>query len=767
MKKYIAIDTENDTTNDKIIMSNGENDVSGTLRTTNKNNEMKDIKEIFIQKADLESLDPINIDSGEFTLDDVAEKYNSLIQALKTGLSVVVAMFCLGTFAASNDGKAQLGKIKSNQYVVTNEVDGVFTSWNSNTFSPWKTTIDGWKSGTESWIGDMNTWKGDINGWKADVTDWMGSINGWKTDVSSWMGDINGWKSDVTSWMDTMNGWKSGVDDWKADVNDWRSSVDGWKEGIDDWKTNKNFSIDGKETITFEVSNPRTDFKFKTNETDYVTFGDYLTWASRETDPVFGNFLNKSSNITVGRYTRSVAGLLYSGLAIGAGYSNRYDPTNPGDCFGPGYYTYDFNGPTIAGNAATAYGDGAQARDQVSVAIGNRAMASGLHTTNGVVRTIELSRYSIVTKKQGSTIVDVQTNEMSNIDYEFQPAMWESWPDGNGTFSKTESSTTRDEQGFDITTDIYTENISGLRDPRYASPEEYDMYDIYFEPGQPNTHYASATYGVAMGYRALAGAYHTLALGHYARAYRPHAMAIGPSTHIKSEGAVGLAYYSTIETNSPFSLAIGSRVKIDPGMTNAIVIGVPKINFSRRFQEGYKESKNPHIYMSNPKAMKPNSINFVFNGKGLDDVFVDNIPMTDRIANDISIVGNIKTDSSREYIKAEIDEIVGIKPDEKPIVFFSRDGGVKIYTQKYLDSLDDELVYSNETSIGDVSEVEINGKKLNEIIRAIAENSGNQGFDEYHTTVTNAAMEARAAVGRANNMQDIKNALNNFFDSIK
>lgn len=395
-------------------------------------------------------------------------------------------------------------------------------------------------------------------------------------------------------------------------------------------------------------------------------------------------------------------------------------------------------------------------------------MASGLHTTNGVVRTIQLSRYSIVTKKQGSTIVDVQTNEMSNIDYEFQPAMWESWPDGNGTFSKTESSTERDEQGFDITTDIYTENISGLRDPRYVSPEEYDMYDIYFEPGQPNTHYASATYGVAMGYRALAGAYHTLALGHYARAYRPHVMAIGPSTHIKSEGSVGLAYYSTIETNSPFSLAIGSRVKIDPGMTNAIVIGVPKINFSRRFQEGYKESKNPHIYMSNPKAMKPNSINFVFNGNGLDDVFVDNVSMVDRLAQDAQVIGNGNKSMSPscKYVESEIRRIVGIPEGQNPLVLYSADGGVKIFTKSYLDEIDADITtdYHNvQEKLGDLEEIEINGMTLEEIIQ--------KRVDVYTQTFrTNMAAKASLAadaINNASNMAEVKSALFDFFNGIK
>ena len=69
-----------------------------------------------------------------------------------------------------------------------------------------------------------------------------------------------------------------------------------------------------------------------------------------------------------------------------------------------------------------------------------------------------------------------------------------------------------------------------------------NMYDIIFNSGQPDVNFKDAIYGVAVGYRAMCAGYHTLALGHYARAYRPHSVAIGPSSHIKSEGAIGLGY---------------------------------------------------------------------------------------------------------------------------------------------------------------------------------------------------------------------------------
>ena len=120
-----------------------------------------------------------------------------------------------------------------------------------------------------------------------------------------------------------------------------------------------------------------------------------------------------------------------------------------------------------------------------------------------------------------------------------------------------------------------------------------NMYDIIFNSGQPDVNFKDAIYGVAVGYRAMCAGYHTLALGHYARAYRPHSVAIGPSSHIKSEGAIGLGYSNTIQKESPFSLAIGSRTLVPQGFTNAIVIGMPKVDFSKRFKPNYHQSANP------------------------------------------------------------------------------------------------------------------------------------------------------------------------------
>ena len=375
----------------------------------------------------------------------------------------------------------------------------------------------------------------------------------------------------------------------------------------------------------------------------------------------------------------------------------------------------------------------------------------------------------LVKTMQGSTQISVITQETSTVSIDIDPSMYESFPTRTGKFTKIDSSEEVDGQGRTIILETWRENISGQIDPRYVPPEEWYMYDIYFDPGQgPDTHYSKATYGVAVGYRALAGAYHTLSLGHYARAYRPHAVAVGPSTHIKSEGGIGLGYSNNIDSGSPFSLAIGSRVKIDSGMTNAIVIGVPKINFSKRFKEGYKDSKSPQIYTSNPKAMKPNSINFVFNGDGLKDVFVDDIPMSDRMATEVKVIGNTSGGKgAQSNIIQQVNQVVGIPQDDKSIVLFSGNG-VKIFTQNYIDNMDEMDMEVNQThtrpeAYGDTSQIEINGKPLSEIL---AENSG-RGFDDYRASVSNAAIQAMNSVSNATNFTQVKTALMNFFESIK
>ena len=415
-------------------------------------------------------------------------------------------------------------------------------------------------------------------------------------------------------------------------------------------------------------------------------------------------------------------------------------------------YSQDFSGPTYAGVNATALGIGAQARGQVSIAIGNRAMASGLH--GGSDRTIPVERVQrlIVTVKETSSgnTISVTTNESVSTTYE-DPAKWETYPSGNETYAKIGETSVPGEDGTTVITQTWLENIGGLRDPRYMDDEEKWMYDVYFDPGQGKTNYKDATYGVAVGYRSLAGAYHTLALGHYARACRPHAVAIGPTTQVMSEGSIGFGYYTSIQAKSPFSMAIGSVANIPSGMTNAIVIGVPTVDFSKRFDPGYHDipykKQAPQVYTSErlPKAMKSNSINFVFHGEGLSDVFVDDIPFTDRAAGEINTIGWVETgrgSSTRDNIRKQVNDIVGIEDGDESMVLFSQNGGIKIFTKHYLDLLDDNVGGDTSDIDGVVDDVEINGKPLSRIIDEKIQKELTQ-FKTFHDNITNQAHIAK------------------------
>ena len=128
-------------------------------------------------------------------------------------------------------------------------------------------------------------------------------------------------------------------------------------------------------------------------------------------------------------------------------------------------------------------------------------------------------------------------------------------------------------------------------------------------------------------------------------------------------------------------MAIGVNSTVDSGLTNAIVIGVPHMvpDAARR---------NEGILADVPKAVKSNSINLVYHGNGLDDFFVDNVPMSARIASEVKVVGNGKSVGKASDIEDAVNELVGITNGEEHVVFVSGNGGIKMYTKSYLDALD-------------------------------------------------------------------------------
>lgn len=594
-KKYISVNAADDTTNDTIKMQNPDNEVHGILYTKDSNDQQKDIRDIFVKKDALAGIEEIDVsedaDPG-FNIETIAEKFNQMLNALKG--TVPLILFLCGAsmaFGANTDGKAKLRNIGANQYVVTNEVDGIYAS-------------------------DMKN----------------------------------------------------------------------------------------------------------------ATYGIKAGYGSRVDVPYL---LNRWQSIAIGPYTSTT----------------DYFPDEPNKYFVGGGYSVDFAGPTVAFRDSVAIGAGAQARSQVSVAIGVRAMTDGLHGTNGIYSSFRTANLVVRTvTDQTNAVVSVETNRLDDTIHTFDHGMYESVPYGREGYNTASNVTTVLDNGYKEKLTFLTQKWSaGQIDPRYATDEELYMYDLKFDPGQVDVNYKDAIYSVAMGYRAMCAGYHSLALGHYARTYRPSSIAAGPSTHVKSEGAVAFGYSSNIETNSPFSLAIGSRVLIDPCMTNAIVIGVPTVNYAKRYAEGYKESRSPHVYNSRPKAMKSNSINFVFNGDGLKDVFVDDVPMTDRIATEVQVVGNTSGGKGAQAnIVHQVNEAVGLPQDDKSIVMVSG-SGVKIFTEQYLDDIELATTENERKAAphyGDVSQIEINGKKLSEILAECS----NDAFDQYHATVTNAATIALESI---------------------
>jgi len=114
-----------------------------------------------------------------------------------------------------------------------------------------------------------------------------------------------------------------------------------------------------------------------------------------------------------------------------------------------------------------------------------------------------------------------------------------------------------------------------LRDISYLDSDEWAYYNRNIYGGQGDVPLIDAYYGVAIGSRSYVFGYHGVALGHYSHVSRPWGMAIGSEAHVYSEGAQGIGFDVDIATNAPYSLAVGAYGTVTPGMTNAIVVGVP------------------------------------------------------------------------------------------------------------------------------------------------------------------------------------------------
>ena len=158
-----------------------------------------------------------------------------------------------------------------------------------------------------------------------------------------------------------------------------------------------------------------------------------------------------------------------------------------------------------------------------------------------------------------------------------------------------------------------------------------------------------------------------------------------------------------------------------------------------------------------PTAVKNNSINFAYNGNGIQDFVLDGVSLQDRLANEVKVVGNTKNGTKPDDVDQAIRGIGNIPDDEEPLVFYSGDGGIYFFTKGYEED--------SEANIGDISKIFINGKSLSEIIGGSS--SHDADFAAYKTSVSNAAEVAINAINVSTNMTDVKSALTNFFNTIK
>jgi len=246
--------------------------------------------------------------------------------------------------------------------------------------------------------------------------------------------------------------------------------------------------------------------------------------------------------------------------------------------------------------------------------------------------------------------------------------------------------------------------------------------------------------------------YHGVAYGHYAQATRPYGIALGSEAHVYSEGAMGVGYDVDIATNSPYSMGIGLHATIPSGMTNAIVIGMPP------FTDINNRRPGDGSVTGTPQAMKSNSINFVFNGNGLEDFFIDGTSLQKRMGSEMKVVGNTKEPCD----EASLREFLKLSNEDKSLVLASGDGPIRLYTRKYIEALAESDGEDVGDALGELDEIEVNGKSLKSIIQSGVAS----GFEEWRTTMTNEARIAEEKIMEASNTAQMKAALTNFLHQI-
>ena len=343
---------------------------------------------------------------------------------------------------------------------------------------------------------------------------------------------------------------------------------------------NNQFVVTSEDDPVFNSWTNGTSVSFTANTNNFFIGGKsvaQLLKEKSEADPVFDRFKSSENNISVGSGTSASSA---KGVAIGIPALNSYqegDFTYATSGTGTNYYwRQDYMGNVKAARESVAIGDSAQARHPVAVAIGDQAIVGSLHTDYPNDYGVIVDKM-VVTKKVVGETTTFTTNIFENaITNWYNGGQYERLPERDSGWTQIGGPVTTEEVGSTNTVYTYQTKTSGsLRDISYLDSDEWAYYNRNIYGGQGNVPLTEAYYGVAIGSRAYVFGYHGVALGHYAHVSRPWGMAIGSEAHVYSEGAQGIGYDVDIATNAPYSLAVGAFGTVTPGMTNAIVIGVP------------------------------------------------------------------------------------------------------------------------------------------------------------------------------------------------
>lgn len=407
---------------------------------------------------------------------------------------------------------------------------------------------------------------------------------------------------------------------------------------------------------------------------------------TNEVDPVFSKFIGSDSEISIGKDASAKGDGRFDDASISVAIGSPLNAISS--------WNTNFTKNTEAMYRSVAIGTAAKAKQRVSVAIGNQALIGEVHHNTGETWTYELKTKVVTNTLNSAGKVDnATTNSLSKEIFTVDRGRYERMPVPSSTKWEIVKSSTFEQDGVKYRVEKIRQQTDQIEDISWVDEDEYNMYNRWFDPGQGRMNYRWATYGVAIGSRSFVAGHHSVAVGHYARAVRPHTVALGPGNWVESEGSISLGYDSDISRGSPFSMAIGSRSIVQSGMTNAIVIGVPMVDYQKRESNKDVDMSSPYVWASQPKAIKSNSINIVYNGNGLKDFFVDGVSIPDRMASETRTIGNINQGGSEDGIRKNVRLYGGIDEDDKSMVFCSGDGGIILLTRDYLDSRIDEIDY--------------------------------------------------------------------------